>query len=93
MKNYSMNPKLIAFILLLVVIGVVIILLVNTEGDKKTNSTVTATDVINDNLTDPVIVSRAYFTETLEGPTGDFTGYASSWPENDRLHRFSHKKS
>lgn len=88
-----MNPKLIAFILLLVVIGVVIILLVNTGGDKKTNSTVTATDVINDNLTDPVIVSRAYFTETLEGPTGDFTGYASSWPENDRLHRFSHKKS
>jgi len=88
-----MNPILVAFILLLIVTSIVILLLVNTEDDKKTNSTVTATDVINDNLTDPVIVSRAYFTETLDGPTGDFSGYASSWPENDRLHRFSHEKS
>lgn len=88
-----MNPKLVAFILLLLVIGIVVLIVANTEDDKKTNSTVTATDVINDNLTDPVIVSRAYFTETLDGPTGDFSGYASSWPENDRLHRFPHEKS
>ena len=88
-----MNPELITFMLLLLLISIVILLVTNTEDDEKMNSTVTATDVLNDNLTDPVIVSRAYFTETLDGPTGDFSGYASSWPENDRLHRFSHKKS
>jgi len=35
---------------------------------------VTASDVINDNTKDPLIVSRAYFTEPLEGPMGDFEG-------------------
>ena len=87
-----MNYKLVGFIFILLIIFSIIVLV--TLGDEdSTTSTVTATDVLNDNLKDPVIVSRAYFTGTLDGPTGTFTGYPSSWPEDNRLHSFSHKKS
>jgi hypothetical protein len=87
-----MNYKLIGFIFILLIIFSIIVLVTVGDEDSKT-STVTATDVLNDNLKDPVIVSRAYFTSTLDGPIGTFTGYPSSWAEDNRLHSFSHKKS
>jgi len=87
-----MNYKLVGFIIILIIIFSIIVL-VTLGGEDTTISTVTATDVLNDNLKDPVIVSRAYFTGSLDGPTGSFKGYPSSWSEDNRLHSFSHKKS
>jgi len=87
-----MNPKLVAFLLFLVVVIIMFVVITNIDEDVEVPSTVTAMDVINDNLKDPVIVSRAYFTDTPDGPMGDFVGYPSSWPEDNRLHRFTHEK-
>ena len=53
---------------------------------------VIATDVLTDNLKDPLITSRAYFTEPATGPIGDFVGY-SPVSQDDWLHSFSHEKS
>jgi hypothetical protein len=89
-----MNYRLRLFLLGLVV-AFIITILVTMETYRPSidkPSTVTATDVLNDNLKDPVIVSRAYFTDTIDGPIGEFTGYPSSWSEDNRLHSFSHEK-
>ena len=54
-------------------------------GDPK------ATDILLDNLKDPLITSRAYFTEPTTGPIGDFVGY-SPMSQDDWLHRFTHEE-
>lgn len=59
------------------------------ESDKDERS---AMDVLIDNLKDPLVTSRAYFTEPLTGPTGDFTGYLPV-SQDDWLHRFSHEET
>lgn len=88
-----MNYKLVGFLIILFVsVSIFMLLNIETSGIEK-SPTVTATDVFNDNLKDPVIVSRAYFTDPVDGPTGTFTGYPSSWSEDNRLHSFTHEKS
>ena len=51
-----------------------------------------ATDVLMDNLKDPLVTSRAYFTEPTTGPIGDFVGY-SPVSQDDWLHSFTHEES
>lgn len=51
-----------------------------------------ATDILLDNLKDPLVTSRAYFTEPATGPIGDFVGY-SPVSQDDWLHRFTHEES
>lgn len=49
--------------------------------DRKSKSgteNVSASDVAQDILNDPLIVSRAYFTEPELGPIGDFVGHETS---------------
>ena len=53
---------------------------------------ISATEVMEENLKDPVIVSRAYFTEDKLGDLGNFTGY-SSVSEDHWLHGFPHEKA
>ena len=59
---------------------------------RRKNKADTASDVLVDMLKDPLIVSRAYFTEPLSGPIGDFEAY-DSIPEDHWLHGFPHEKS
>lgn len=51
-----------------------------------------ATDILMDNLKDPLITSRAFFTEPATGPIGDFVGY-SPMSQDDWLHSFTHEES
>jgi len=60
---------------------------------QKSKPDIKASEVLRDTLKDPLVVSRAYFTEPTTGPIGDFTGMESSWSEDNRLHGFSHKES
>jgi hypothetical protein len=49
--------------------------------DRKSKSgteNVSASDVAQDILKDPLVVSRAYFTEPKLGPIGDFEGQQTS---------------
>jgi|TARA_B110001452_G_C15233007_1_gene426983 hypothetical protein len=45
-----------------------------SNSDEGEVQEVTASDVIYDTVTDPLVVSRAYFTETGYGELGDFKG-------------------
>jgi hypothetical protein len=54
--------------------------------------TVTATTVLEDNLKDPLVTSRAYIVETSTGSIGDFVGY-SPMSQDDWLHSFTHEES
>ena len=61
---------------------------------KRKNKSDTAFDVGLELLKDPLVVSRAYFTEPATGDIGDFEPFSSSgWSEDDWLHGFTHKKS
>ena len=51
-----------------------------------------ARDTLIDNLKDPLITSRAYFTEPAKGPIGDFIGY-SPMPQDNWLHSFTHEET
>lgn len=51
----------------------------------------TASEALTDMLKDPLVTSRAYFTEPATGPIGDFVGY-SPVSQDDWLHSFSHKE-
>jgi hypothetical protein len=51
-----------------------------------------ASVILLDNLKDPLVTSRAYFTEPLTGPTGDFVGY-SPVSEDNWLHSFTHEET
>jgi hypothetical protein len=50
-----------------------------------------ASDALSYNLKDPLVTSRAYFTEPRTGSIGDFVGY-SPVSQDDWLHRFSHEE-
>lgn len=64
----------------------------NTGKLLTIESSSMASDVLLDNLKDPLITSRAYFTEPTTGPIGDFVGY-SPMSQDDWLHSFSHEES
>ena len=46
--------------------------------NKSGTENVSASDVAQDILKDPIVVSRAYFTEPKLGPIGDFEGQQTS---------------
>jgi len=81
----------IAFLLIgiALVLGIFVYLksdaLVNTEDPK-------ASDALVDMLKDPLVTSRAYFTEPATGPIGDFVGY-SPVSQDDWLHRLPHEET
>ena len=52
--------------------------LYNIRKSKSDTENVNASDVAQDILKDPLIVSRAYFTEPTYGPIGDFKGQQTS---------------
>lgn len=51
-----------------------------------------ALNILMDNLKDPLITSRAYFTEPATGPIGDFIGY-SPMSQDNWLHSFTHEET
>lgn len=51
-----------------------------------------ASDTLLDMLKDPLVTSRAYFTEPATGPMGDFVGY-SPMSQDDWLHSLPHEES
>ena len=60
----------------------------------KTPTIIMASDVLRDNLKDPRVTDRAYYTETTgpTGPIGDFVGY-SPVSQYDWLHGLPHEES
>lgn len=80
---------LFAFILL--AIGSLLGLFVYLKSDVLLKDSPTASDTLVDMLKDPLVTSRAYFTEPATGPIGDFTGY-SPMSQDDWLHRFPHEE-
>jgi len=54
--------------------------------------TVTASETLLEMLKDPLVTSRAYFTEPATGPIGDFVGY-SPVSQDNWLHSLPHEKS
>jgi hypothetical protein len=90
---------LIAFITIFIVaISVTIFFFMKNSSSQKKKmgdnnvEYISATEVMEENLKDPVIVSRAYFTEDKLGDLGNFTGY-SSVSEDHWLHGFPHEKA
>lgn len=90
---------LIAFITIFIVaISVTIFFFMKNSSSQKKKMDdngveyISATEVMEENLKDPVIVSRAYFTEDKLGDLGNFTGY-SSVSEDHWLHGFPHEKA
>ena len=63
----------------------------DTPFSPKKEPIATATDVLADNLKDPLVTSRAYFTEPESGPIGDFVGY-SPVSQDDWLHSLPHEE-
>ena len=61
---------------------------------KRKNKSDTAFEVGLDLLKDPLVVSRAYFTEPVTGDIGDFEPFLTSgWSEDDWLHGFPHEEA
>lgn len=61
---------------------------------KRKNKSDTAYEVALELLKDPLVVSRAYFTEPATGDIGKFEPFSSSgWSEDDWLHGFSHEEA
>lgn len=61
---------------------------------KRKNKSDTAYEVALELLKDPLVVSRAYFTEPATGDIGNFEPFSSSgWSEDDWLHGFSHEEA
>ena len=90
---------IIAFITIFIVaISVTIFFFMKNSSSQKKKmgdnnvEYISATEVMEENLKDPVIVSRAYFTEDKLGDLGNFTGY-SSVSEDHWLHGFPHEKA
>jgi len=67
-----MFSVLLNVITLLIVFVVAIFFFTSPENVKKKMNT--ATEVLAAQLKDPLITSRAYFTERKRGSTGDFVG-------------------
>lgn len=71
-------------------LGVIIYIFLN-DTDSPVKIPPTASETLSDMLKDPLVTSRAYFTEPATGPIGDFVGY-SPVSQDDWLHSFSHKE-
>jgi len=73
----SIILNIVTIIIVLVMFG----LFLRLYGDRKSKTgtkNVSASDVAQDILDDPLIVSRAYFTEPELGSIGDFEGQQTS---------------
>tara|TARA_B100001559_G_C16404212_1_gene577217 strand:- start:200 stop:442 length:243 start_codon:yes stop_codon:yes gene_type:complete len=68
-------------ITLLIVAALCVLFFTLKKKRKNKKETDTAYDVATDMLKDPLIVSRAYFTESKIGDIGDFSGYSN--PESE----------
>lgn len=71
-----------------------------TRGAVTPGEEGSATQVLQDNLKDPIIVSRAYFTGSVEGDVGEFQGFNLSGDDgclgisqDDGLHCFAHEEA
>ena len=76
---------------ILLALAILLALYIFFRQDALLENETTASDILLDNLKDPVITSRAYFTEPSTGPIGSFTGY-SPMSQDDWLHSFSHEE-
>jgi hypothetical protein len=68
-------------IITIIIVVVMFGLFLRLYEDRKSKSgteNVRASDVAQDILKDPLVVSRAYFTEPKLGPIGDFEGQQTS---------------
>ena len=83
---------LVLLISILVALGLLLGIYFYVKKAQIMKSEPNATDILTDNLKDPLITSRAYFTEPSTGPIGDFTGY-SPMSQDDWLHSFTHKEA
>jgi|SRR5210317_642346 hypothetical protein len=82
---------LLALGFLLIGLAIVLSIFVYLKSDTLTDPT-TASDALVDMLKDPLVTSRAYFTEPATGPIGDFVGY-SPVSQDDWLHSLPHEES
>ena len=78
-------------IFILLAIGLLLGLFVYLKSDVLLKDSPTASDTLVDMLKDPLVTSRAYFTEPGTGPIGDFVGY-SPMSQDDWLHRLPHEE-
>ena len=80
-------------IITLIIVAALFILFFSLYKKRK-NKSDTALEVGLELLKDPLVVSRAHFTEPATGDIGDFEPFSSSgWSEDDWLHGFTHKKA
>tara|TARA_B100000902_G_scaffold385484_1_gene426916 strand:+ start:2287 stop:2613 length:327 start_codon:yes stop_codon:yes gene_type:complete len=98
----SITLNIITIIILLVVVGLLFRLYTDKKSKTDTETVssdlektpsyegegkeVTASDVIYDTVTDPLVVSRAYFTETGYGELGDFKGLQAQLSDTYWIH-------
>lgn len=78
------------FIISILLLGVYIF--INLDSPPPKDKPASASDVLVDILKDPLVTSRAYFTEPATGPIGDFVGY-SPVSQDDWLHSLPHEES
>ncbi len=77
---------------LFIALGILTSVFVYLKSDAlMDNSPTKASDTLVDMLKDPLVISRAYFTEPATGPIGDFVGY-SPVSQDDWLHSLTHEK-
>lgn len=76
---------------LLLVMGILSTIYFFFIKDRILKQSNIASDILFDNLKDPLITSRAYFTEPAVGSIGNFVGY-SPMSKDDWLHSFSHEE-
>lgn len=78
--------------LILVIMGIVSSAIIFFLPDvKPIAQTINATDVMTDMMKDPLVTSRVYFSETIDGPVSDVIGY-SPVSQDDWLHSLPHKE-
>ena len=96
----SITLNIITIIILLVVVGLLFRLYTDKKSKTDTETVssdlkkipsdegkeVTASDVFYDTVTDPLVVSRAYFTETGYGELGDFKGLQAQLSDTYWIH-------
>lgn len=82
---------LIVFAFACIACAIMLALFVYIKSDILMKDAPTASDILVDNLKDPLVTSRAYFTEPATGPIGDFVGY-SPVSQDDWLHSLPHEE-
>ena len=81
----------VTFAFLLIGLAIVLSIFVYLKSDVLLKDSHKASDTLMDMLKDPLVTSRAYFTEPATGPIGDFVGY-SPMSQDDWLHRLPHEE-